>query len=152
MLGRALSLHTSPLEHSKVLKIPTFRVNAFFCSNVNSLKGYHNKPLLVISNSAWIGLLDFFFPPPAHNRWPRRKWEFNRKFSLKWAVCCCCLPERKICRGSYYLPSLPGRPELIWMEDVLGLESSRELRKKDLHHLPAGSTLGKIVKKSLLSL
>ena len=27
-LGRVLSLHTSPLQHSKVLKIPTFRVNA----------------------------------------------------------------------------------------------------------------------------
>jgi hypothetical protein len=33
VLGRVLSLHTSLLEHSKVLKIPSFRVNAF----VNSL-------------------------------------------------------------------------------------------------------------------
>lgn len=62
IIGEVLvrALHTSSLEHSKVLKIPTSRANAFSCSNVNSLKRYHNKPLSVISNSAWIGVWNLF--------------------------------------------------------------------------------------------
>lgn len=114
VLGRALSLHTSPLEHSKVLKIPTFRVNAFFCSNVNTLKGYHNKPLSVISNSAWIGLLDFF---PLTIDGQEESENSTEKLSLKWVgyCCCLCLCERKIWR--HFPPSLfslTKRPQLLW--------------------------------------
>lgn len=93
VIGRILSLHTSPLEHAKALKIPTFRVNAFSCSNVNSLKGYHNKLLSVISNSAWIALLDSF---PANNSWPRRKWEFNRE-AFTEVSCVLLLPPWERC-------------------------------------------------------